>query len=276
MKYFIDFEATQFSEEIISVGCVNENGDTFYSLVRPTNSKISPFITNLTGITKEMIEKAMTPDAVFEKLYHWIFASGVNSFPEFYVWGNSDIRFLRNTFKKTTSLEGRFAIGYMCGSISDFAQTFCERIEANGCSLIKAYNYLIDGSAIQTHNALDDACMLAKIYQKTYKIPIEKLREITSDISNTNPIPPVRLKWNQCGFPIGTICIVKSKKYPLFHFANIDEAVNWLIDNKIQEDQKAFINKDNMKFKVKKAYSNGKPYFGYSWRYVRREESELS
>lgn len=29
MKYFIDFEATQFSQEIISVGCIREDGQTF-------------------------------------------------------------------------------------------------------------------------------------------------------------------------------------------------------------------------------------------------------
>lgn len=35
MKYFVDFEATQFAGEIISIGCVREDGKTFYSLVAP-------------------------------------------------------------------------------------------------------------------------------------------------------------------------------------------------------------------------------------------------
>lgn len=35
MKYFIDFEATQFSREIISIGCIREDGQTFYALVAP-------------------------------------------------------------------------------------------------------------------------------------------------------------------------------------------------------------------------------------------------
>lgn len=51
MNYFIDFEATQFSGEIISVGCVREDGETFYVLVQPQKGKLTPFITNLTGIT---------------------------------------------------------------------------------------------------------------------------------------------------------------------------------------------------------------------------------
>lgn len=54
MKYFIDFEATQFSQEIISIGCIREDGQTFYALVAPKKGKITPFITNLTGITAEI------------------------------------------------------------------------------------------------------------------------------------------------------------------------------------------------------------------------------
>ena len=54
MKYFIDFEASQFAEEIISVGCVDELGRSFYSLVRPRRpQKVTGFITNLTGITRD-------------------------------------------------------------------------------------------------------------------------------------------------------------------------------------------------------------------------------
>ena len=50
MRYFIDFEASQFAEEIISVGCVDESGRSFYSLVRPKKpKKVTDFITKLTG-----------------------------------------------------------------------------------------------------------------------------------------------------------------------------------------------------------------------------------
>lgn len=80
MKYFIDFEATQFSEEIISVGCKREDGETFYALVRPIEGKITPFITNLTGITAEMVEEAMSPDTVFEMFYDWAFKNEDGTF----------------------------------------------------------------------------------------------------------------------------------------------------------------------------------------------------
>ena len=96
MKYFIDFEATQFSEEVISVGCIREDGETFYSLVSPVEGKITPFITNLTGITAEMLQNAMSPDHVFDQFYDWAFNG--DDTPDFFVWGSNDVDFLRHTF----------------------------------------------------------------------------------------------------------------------------------------------------------------------------------
>lgn len=70
MKYFIDFEAMQFSNEIISVGCVSENGEKFYSLVQPQKAeKITEFITSLTGITYEELFSAPSADKVFSEFY---------------------------------------------------------------------------------------------------------------------------------------------------------------------------------------------------------------
>ena len=72
MNYYVDFEATQFAGEIISIGCIREDGETFYSLVAPVKSKITPFITNLTGITEEMLETALDPTTVFNSFYDWV------------------------------------------------------------------------------------------------------------------------------------------------------------------------------------------------------------
>ena len=59
MNFYVDFEATQFSGHIIQIGCVNENGQQFQSLVKPPEGeKITEFITNLTGITNEMLAEA--------------------------------------------------------------------------------------------------------------------------------------------------------------------------------------------------------------------------
>lgn len=121
MKYFIDFEATQFSQEIISVGCIREDGQTFYALVAPKKGKITPFITNLTGITAEMIDSAMSADAVFSKFYDWLFEN-LDDAPEFLVWGNSDGDFYRHTSRHATALKAKMALGYICGNYRDYAK----------------------------------------------------------------------------------------------------------------------------------------------------------
>ena len=67
MRFFIDLEALQFSGRIISLGCVADNGETFYTLMKPSKSKerVNQFITNLTGITNEMLETAPTSEDAF-------------------------------------------------------------------------------------------------------------------------------------------------------------------------------------------------------------------
>ncbi len=70
MKYFIDFEATQFTQEIISIGCIREDGEKFYSLIKPKNLKtITKFITELTGISKKDLVNEKNSDEVFENFF---------------------------------------------------------------------------------------------------------------------------------------------------------------------------------------------------------------
>ena len=55
MNIYIDFEATQFSFDIISIGAVKESGESFYTLVKPRDiKKITPLITKITGLTQDM------------------------------------------------------------------------------------------------------------------------------------------------------------------------------------------------------------------------------
>ena len=71
MKFYIDFEATQYTENIISIGCVAENGDSFSSLVN-CPYKVGSFVTQLTGITNDMVSAAPSPDEVFTNFFKWI------------------------------------------------------------------------------------------------------------------------------------------------------------------------------------------------------------
>ena len=97
MNFFVDFEATQFSNGIIAVGCVSEEDDKFYTLVN-TKHKVTPFITNLTGITAAEVEMAPEPEVVFKALLDWVRAVSPNeekNKPHFYCYGNCDKEFVK-------------------------------------------------------------------------------------------------------------------------------------------------------------------------------------
>lgn len=73
MNFYLDFEATQCSERIISIGCIADNGAKFRTLVKPVkNEKVNKFIEELTGITNEMLETAPTADEAFNAFYEFV------------------------------------------------------------------------------------------------------------------------------------------------------------------------------------------------------------
>lgn len=266
MKYFVDFEATQFAGEIISIGCVREDGKTFYSLVAPSKlNKVTEFITKLTGLTVGMLENAPSADKVFEEFYDWTF-DGVDDMPEFYAWGNADIEYLRHTFHNTTSMKARTMMGYMCGDMRNAAKWFSKRTKIKDCALIRAYNLLIDNATIQTHNALDDAMMLAKVVKITDSISVEELREKMGIKKVKEVVPSV--KWTEAEFPAGTVCIVNKKKAVTNHFDSLQAAAEWLITTKVHTKQQDTINENNIAQKIKRACLNGKPYFSCKWRLI--------
>jgi DNA polymerase III epsilon subunit-like protein len=270
MKYFIDFEATQFSKEVISIGCVREDGQTFYSLIAPVDGKITPFITNLTGITAEAVANAMNPDYVFEKFYEWAFTDKDNT-PDFYCWGDSDVDFLQHTFKRTTSLTARFAIGYMCGSLIDYSKMVSKRVNMDGKNLaLLRVQKCFDPNSTQNHNALDDAVMLYNIYKEITNRPIEEIKkliraEYPQDIESVKYV-----RWNQMNYPVGTICILNKHKVATMTFANVHEAAEWIIKEKVSAEQQATANVTNIEKKILKA-CNGTNYYAMKWVMVKEE-----
>lgn len=68
MNYYIDIEATQPQREIIAIGITNDNEDSFYSLVKPTFSKITPIVSELTHITAKELTQAKPIDDVLDSL----------------------------------------------------------------------------------------------------------------------------------------------------------------------------------------------------------------
>lgn len=298
MKYFIDFEATQFSQEIISIGCYREDGEVFYSLVAPCNKKkVTNFITELTGITKEMLANAPTSDEVFCEFSDWVLKN--DNDPEFYVWGDSDKDFLMHTFNKTNSLKARMIISYMASALIDYSKNFEQKYYLNPTGLIKIVN-CFTSDIIQTHNALDDAILLYYVYDydKTnyeedviYRLsflptinknmnnwkkkvkkpaphPTTKTEEIISQFNSEYAVNDTR-KWSKCGYPKNSICVITSKNSSAkYVFPDAEIAAKYMYEYVFTDNQKKGMTVNSIRKHIKQAYGNSNKYMNYLWRRV--------
>lgn len=270
MNYFIDFEATQFSEEIISVGCIREDGETFYALVAPVKGKITPFITNLTGITAEMLETAFSAEQVFESFYDWAF-SNPEIIPNFYVWGNSDCSFIQHTYRNINSLKARMALGYIAGSMKNYAKVCKKYLKwaTDNHGLLKTLQRF-NPEAEQNHNALDDAVMLKQVYDFMNKNSREQLIEIFNDWSKDFISEEIsKIEKNNitvADLPTGTIYIRTNRKKITQIFASTREAATWLRENKCKNQAYDDFNFETTMNKIIKSCRNGSMYYNIKWR----------
>ena len=284
MNYYVDFEATQYAGEIISIGCIREDGETFYSLVAPVTSKITPFITNLTGITKEMLDTALDPTTVFNSFYDWVWKD--NDLPVFYTWGLTDIDFIRRTFYRTDSKKARIILGYMSGGIKDLSDKFCKSIKVDSCSLVKAYNNLFSSNYIQTHNSLDDAVMLWDVANQMSILSIEELLSKMKDfikernknnctsrkvVKVDNKETEVLKNLSDYDLPVGTVCITKKGK--LFkQFVSFTEAAAWTLENVFTEKGRKNVALESIERGIKKACNQQKLYCSMRWVLIREKK----
>lgn len=164
---FIDFEASQYTQEIISIGAIAETGEEFYSLVE-TKRKVGNFVSALTGIKQEDIENAPSPDEVFTKMFHWIQKISNGEKIQFICYGNSDTIFAANTLKKLkNSMSAQATLSMIICNLIDYA----EYVKAyfglsQHVSLIKVAQYYSKKELAQDHNSLNDAKLLKFIYEK--------------------------------------------------------------------------------------------------------------
>ena len=168
MNFYIDFEATQFTEEIISIGCVAENGNTFNCLVVPSDiKKITKFITNLTGITREMVEEnGYSPEMAFANLYQFVKDNNGDAAPTFYCYGNMDKVFIKNTIKNMHNLNMILFASSVQALMVDYSNTVKTYLFNRGLALKKLVALIRHVDEIeQKHDALDDALMLKECFE---------------------------------------------------------------------------------------------------------------
>lgn len=258
MRFFIDFEGTQFSQEIISVGVVAEDGETFYSTVKPKTGKINNFITNLTGLTKEEISKAPTADDVFEKLWNWIEEKAHMSNANFFVYGDQDFNFIRHTIKNCENYFANMCLCRMLGNLKNYSKivTHTFHLERD-ISLTKILSAFRGEEIKQEHNALEDAIFLKELVNYVengiaqLKIPIEQKYYIKPYSTN-----------------LATIDRPCTSHYFAFgiEFNSLKDAAIWIRNNKLDVKNKQKVKLNNIAKKIEKRIADNEPYFGTKWR----------
>lgn len=166
MNFYLDFEAMRFSNRIISIGCVAGNGETFSTLVKPdSKKKVDKFITELTGITNEMLALAPDADSAFMDLFSFICENSYGSVPKYYVYGNSDAEFINATVKHMTNPTACMCAQAIAGNLIDYASVVKKFFVAeNDLALRKVYMLIQEQrDLIQKHDALEDAEMLKTV-----------------------------------------------------------------------------------------------------------------
>jgi DNA polymerase III epsilon subunit-like protein len=209
MNFYLDFEATRFSNRIISIGCVAGNGATFDTLVKPVNkAKVDKFITELTGITNEMLADAPSADEAFNQLFDFIELNNDDSEPKYYVYGNSDAEFLQHTVKYMTDTRACICAQAIKGNLIDYTATVKKYFTMkNNVALRKIYMVIQSQQEfIQKHNALEDAMMLQTVVEHLY----DKCKPTDKDLimsiaSDKKPVvgggakrvaPAIFVEWN--------------------------------------------------------------------------------
>lgn len=103
MKYFIDFEFYNSPVfRISSIGCVDEYGNEFYSLVQQSDNEINDNYCKNRIIRRLDFISAPNWNDAFRKLYHWI---NHNDNVEIYCYGEADYYYVDTALKEKLSFE---------------------------------------------------------------------------------------------------------------------------------------------------------------------------
>ena len=261
MKYFIDFEATQYGSEIISVGCVDENRRQFYTCVQPhCRGMLTGFITDLTGITKADLEGSPNADEAFERLYDWIDTSAP---VVFYCYGNCDRQFAHSTIKYLHSFKAQCMLSLIEANIVDYTSEIKRRFGLKcEVSLIKVISYYRGEEISQKHDSLEDALFLKEIYDHREDPAPEEC-----------PFPDYAAKQapGDTPFTPRVFAYKNGHKYP---FRSVGSAADWVIKNFMSDRNVSSRTKSNVSNRIVLAAENKRTYFGCEWKLNRRKKSD--
>lgn len=264
MKYFIDFEAQQYTNEIIEIGCVREDGCQFHSLVYPgdNHKKLSNFVKKLTGITQEDLNSAPTVDEVFTRFFYWLGQDGGPA--QFYCYGTSDPDFVRASMKLATQLMPQSALSLIMCNMKDYSQVVKSHFGlVSTPALIKVARYFQNNDDLeQTHKAIDDAELLRSIYlgvQRNEPVNDEvfasyKQQWIPQPLDYDNLVGQVIKQYSDNGDCIESYTSLE------------DAATKFLTNIKKQFPKGSLPELKSLKKKIATAIKTDTPYFTYVWK----------
>lgn len=175
LKIYLDFEAHASSHEIISIGAVSEQGNEFYSLMRPLE-ELDKYTQQLTGITQEQINAAESVEVVFSRFAEWVDSLRQGEKVQYLVFGSEDRHFLNKTARKCENSKSKSSIISVKTSIVNMQGMVAKKFNRDCVGLRSVYLTMrndINEPNTQNHNALEDANMLKWICEHldTYEVP---------------------------------------------------------------------------------------------------------
>lgn len=290
MNFYLDFEAARFSNRIISIGCIAGNGETFETLVSPGDKKkVDKFITELTGITNEMLAEAPSADIAFRMLYNFIETNSDGDAPVYYVYGNSDADFLRATLRHMSDTQACVCAQAIAGNLIDYASVVKKFFAAKSDLALRKVYMLIQAeqNLIQKHDALEDAKMLeivvSHLYDKCKPEDKDTILAMPSQprpqMGNRKMAPEIFREWNKVNAPkweartladenMWTVKCTDNQTQQVKYFDSFNTAALWLIRycarNVSPKKAEAVQKVENA---IKAAYQNNKSRYGCTWEY---------
>ena len=279
-KFFLDFEATQFSDYIISIGCIAENGNVFHTICQPSNPKerkITKFITNLTGITQNMIDHAISAQGAFYALYAFVEKNN-EGIPEYYSYGNNDKHFLERTVKYFDNFSIITFTQSIIGTIIDYEPIAMKHLGSNDhIGLFRLYNSIHEQEA-QTHNALDDAKKLKYVFDNIDKIAFDLIPAAADSKVSASQFEVFKSWPNSASdkYKANTLANKANWKYKIQncnnkngvkYFLDMDMALRWYFRYCHHEGYKSKNQEDIVRFKknVEKSIKDKTKFLGYKW-----------
>lgn len=261
MIFYLDFEATTPEQEIIAIGAVAENGSTFCSLVKPQLSSMSQFISQLTHISQENLEKAPVIDAALREFDRWVMDQEPNIMNCRFISYGDDKKFLKASLPAIKSISAFYAASALIVKMEDCASETKKFFHGN-IRLIDAFNYVQSLNDKQNHDPLEDALMLQTVHN--YMRNNEPL--------NAHPLSKASKTIEEVKMPSGTFwCQHKDGGKNIRYFDNFDKVVEWLVPNVMHADINV-VRKDKIMVNIMRAIRKESFYCGYRWGRVKDEE----